>query len=67
MLRRTLDAVARSFKGDNYRLAPDVPTSYLVGLAMRRSVALLRGLLRLRAMVFEWATWCCMIACHAGG
>lgn len=52
MLRRTLDAVARSFKGDNYRLAPDVPTSYLVGLAMRRSVALLRGLLRLRAMVF---------------
>jgi acetyltransferase-like isoleucine patch superfamily enzyme len=52
MLRRALDMVARSFKGDNYRLAPELPTSYLVGLAVRRAAALLRGLLRLRAMVF---------------
>lgn len=52
MLRRVLDSVARTFKGDDYRLAPELPTSYLVGLATRRSVALLRGLIRLRGPVF---------------
>jgi acetyltransferase-like isoleucine patch superfamily enzyme len=52
MLRRALDTVARSFKGDDYRLAPELPTSYLVGLALRRTAALLRGLLRLGTPVF---------------
>ena len=52
MLRLVVDTVAKRFKGDGYQLAPDLPASYLVGLAFRRAVALARGLMRLRASVF---------------
>lgn len=52
MFRSMLETVAKSFKGNDYRLSKDLPVSYLIGLAARRAVALIRGLLRLRDFVF---------------
>lgn len=52
MLRRILENAAQAFKGSEYRLAPRIPMTYLLGLALRRTTALARGWLRLRASVF---------------
>lgn len=55
MVRRILNYFAAYFKGDDYRLAPEVPVLYLLGFSFRRAVSILRGWLRLRALVFVGA------------
>jgi acetyltransferase-like isoleucine patch superfamily enzyme len=52
MLRQFLNKIARVFKGAQYSVAPDVPTDVLLALGTRRAFAIVRGLLRLRALVF---------------
>ncbi len=52
MLKSILEMAARRFKGTDYRLAPELPPSALLGLGASRALALLRGIVRLRAKVF---------------
>jgi len=52
VLKQMLEWAARRFKGADYRLDPELPVSALLGIGGLRAVALVRGLIRLRAKVF---------------
>lgn len=45
MIRRSVEALARRIKGQNYHLDPDLPLSAVISFGMRRAVALLRCVL----------------------